>query len=671
MNERGGIGSAGALVLFLLVAAGLILLSSGGKLPGGGFLIPDSGNLSDAARHARETAQAAQAEAAALDQQYARQRQAELDAAAREEQARLDQAARETEAARAQTAIVEATSTAEIQQVTIEAARAESTATAAAQATAFQSTMAAAYVTQTADVLRLQAMANQATQVARDNAVKAARDQIGLEVASKARYWWAWLLLGLGAGIAFFGYRILRLNESTAGQQIEIDPTTGRARPVIRDGKIISTDLSRVPVLDPRRPIQDTGPDQLEITRRDQQLRGVFAATRQRQFPAGRGPVGQQSGAQQPPAQEGVPAEDGLPSVAPWDLTNWTGSTLPLGIAQGNTAVALIPERTPNLLIAGKSNSGKTMTAMRPLLAEALASGWQSVLANDAGGDFAPLKSHPNLTTVGDDPREIADMLDAVLGEVGRRKKILADLEISTYYRLGNALEVIGPRILVMVDELVALTQMAAVDGLSKRIWRPMIGITSQCRKTGIMVVLGTTNPTERTLGEDGLTVRDNCGRLLFTVYDRAVSFAVLNSREAINLRENQFLALLDTPAPVRGVAFHPEDEDIRHFLAAHPTPALPAPAFLTGPRLEAQAEPERDDPRVVEDARKIEMIWLNNGRSDDGKKRAMARALGVEYEGNYRARVDRAIEYLVRTANGANGANTANLGPQNPAPAC
>jgi hypothetical protein len=329
-----------------------------------------------------------------------------------------------------------------------------------------------------------------------------------------------------------------------------------------------------------------------------------------------------------------------LPDIAPWELLQtWQGQTIPLGVGKAGPLL-LDPLKTPHLLIAATSGAGKTMCGLRPITAAALARGQRVILLNDAGGDFAPLLGHPNLVTVDETPAAIADALESVAAEVGRRSAVLKAAGVSTWSRLS--LREAGKddsQIMVVIDELVALATMASPE-LRRRIWAAAIAITSKGRKMGISFVGATTDPTHRTLGKEGLTVRDNCGRVAFRMRDGSTSQAMFDARGAEGLAENQFLAML-TGEMTRGVAFHPSDDELRAYVQSRPVQPLSEWRVAPQPSHEPVIG-QVWSRETIELAQDIEEVWRN-----DGSKREMARSVGKEYAGSFCAKLDQAIEYL------------------------
>jgi hypothetical protein len=352
----------------------------------------------------------------------------------------------------------------------------------------------------------------------------------------------------------------------------------GSAPVMVMDHKVVNPDRGLWPVQDPNKPTLPAVATQMRVTENEQKLGAIRALAQGGRSAAGaRLAAGLSSGS----ADDEVEAEEPeLTGAAPWAaLDTWQGGALPLGIGPRKQGILLDPDKNPHLLVAGTSGSGKTIDGLRPLACLALASGWQLILMNEAGGDFAPIQGHANLIEVHGGAVEIADALEAVVDEAERRDVLLQGMGVSTWGRLSNS-EHYGPRIMVMIDELVSLASQAN-GSLSGRIWRAAIQITSKGRKFGLMFVAATTDPTYRTLAQSGLIVRDNCARMVFRVRNAGVSRAALDADGAEDLVDHQFIAQLG-PSVVKGVAFHPSDEQLREFLRARSVMALPAPDWLS-----------------------------------------------------------------------------------------
>ena len=641
-----------ALLLFLFLGfAGLVGLTAlfdptaGIPATGGiaAVFAPNAPALDAAAQAKRSEAQALDAQAqqareiAAQATESARLwREQATQAAQRQTQAVASTSAAEglaaTQRAQAATEAAQAHATAQIVSATLEAGYAQGTATARPQ--------------QTQDAIELAALSGKATEIANDRARDADWKNLKLEAASSTAWFWAnwslWLFVVVVAvivAVVFAGFRWLGIQQGIAVGAIPMD-ANGNSHAAVIGGKLYNPNQMTAAVMDPRALAPVTDAEQAYQLAKTYQARSSIWAL---------GRNGYKKDAYQAAQQltQSVGAGDALPEPqestdpAPWDLTGWTGKALPLGVSFNGSGIELDPQHTPNLIVASTSDGGKTMRALRPLTAEALASGWYVITANIKGGDFAPFKGHANLTDVNGQSAEVADLLESVLAEVERRNKILKEAGISTYYRLTNAEQYVGPRLLVVIDEIVSLIYGAPDKATVSRIWKASINIASKCRAMGVMMVLAGTDITYR-LGNDWLALRGNCGRMAFRMYDKDMSHALLNMGGAETLQGAQFIALLNN-GPVRGVAFQPGDDDIRRFLAQR-TVEVAVPAFLGAKPAPLKVEQDVYSHDTIRLAETIMDHW-HAGAS----KSAMARAAGfTQYGGSFAAQIDVAVKYLV-----------------------
>lgn len=571
-----------AVLILAVVCYGLYLMAGSDT----SVMFPATNPASlDAAAAARK------AEAAALESQAQNVR----DEIYRQTQTALDANMRETYA-------VQATATAEIVQVTIAAAMAQDTAIAQVIETDRANLQAQAMVTQTSDALILAAMSVKATDMARESENAAKWDAMKLDAAVGTRFLWAnwplWLFgLMFSASVGLGGYWLyqsLKIKRSTAVGIIPMD-ARGNSYTAVINGRVHNPNIMTAQSLDPKAPIPPTSLQVMnDIARLRQGVQAIGslerAGYRKESYTAANGLVEQISTTQQAL----------LPEVAPWDLTGWTGKTLPIGIGEGGAGIEIEPDKNPNLIIAGTSGAGKTMRAMRPLMAEALAARWQVIAMSEKMADFHIFGSHQNLIRVEGDAPELLNMLHGVLSEVTRRSEILKESGQSTYYRLTNAETYIGPRIMVVVDGLISFIYGAENKAIGEQIWRTSVNIASKCRALGVMIVFGATDPSYR-LGNSWMSLRGNCGRMVFRLLDSSSSRAALDTGGAEMLQGSQFIARLDGD-PVRGVAFYPQDTDIQNFLLAHPVKALPAPAFLGEKTIPIISPPDAQPEIVTQD---------------------------------------------------------------------
>jgi hypothetical protein len=118
--------------------------------------------------------------------------------------------------------------------------------------------------------------------------------------------------------------------------------------------------------------------------------------------------------------------------------------------------------RLPHLFVAGMSGAGKTRRLLRPLVAQAIADGYTAVLMNESGSDFSPFYSLPQAAIVRGDVYSYMAVLEAAMGEMTRREKLLRDLHVSEWRRMPDEFYLQHPFVLLAIDELLALQHPTA-----------------------------------------------------------------------------------------------------------------------------------------------------------------------------------------------------------------
>ncbi|MEA4908658.1 MAG: FtsK/SpoIIIE domain-containing protein [Anaerolineaceae bacterium] len=520
----------------------------------------------------------------------------------------------------------QATATADVQ-----AAGRQAASTATFQALAVEATQSAQGITATAGAAAVQASATA-------QAVRAEREILSIQrdrVLNTARGLVWWLIL-VGSVVMLIAMALW-----AAKTYVSRPRRTGRTAYEVR-GQGVTTylDISRslhpaIQVYDDGRvesPPQTTPQIQREITERSLAV-DFAAALPARSTGGGRPPEGM--------IADGASERPALPAYAPWRmLEDWHRGSFLLG--QGYAGpVAIDPEMTPHLLITGTTGSGKSRSGLMPIMATALRTGWRVILLNESGGDFAPIRGHANMSAIHGDEAVIGRILDRVAAEVTRRDAILHDHGVSTWGRMDKPGE-LGPRVMVVVDELVSLAWGAA-PAVRDQIWRALIVITSRGRKTGISAILAGTDITYRSLGRPGLVVRDNCGRMVFRTKDASMSRAAVNAPGAEELPPHHFLALIDE-APISGAGFAPQDGDLEHYLAAQSAYPAQLPAWIEDDTRQSTAWPER----TIAVAERIRQSWEAGLASGTTNRSELARAAGFrQYGGHYKTLIDEAVEYL------------------------
>jgi hypothetical protein len=261
-----------------------------------------------------------------------------------------------------------------------------------------------------------------------------------------------------------------------------------------------------------------------------------------------------------------------LPDSIPWSLlAGHDGDGIALGVGRGPIAhgprmITLNLARLPHLFVAGMSGAGKTRRLLRPLVAQAIADGYTAVLMNESGSDFSPFYSLPQAAIVRGDVYSYMAVLEAAMGEMTRREKLLRDLHVSEWRRLPGEFYLQHPFVLLAIDELLALAATLTPKE-QKQFWAMLTAFASRARKVGMCSLGLATDPTYRALGQGGLNYRSQCGRISFRVFQAAGSRAILDQNGAEQLEGNQFLALLDKPGVQPGVAANPSDDELSRYL--------------------------------------------------------------------------------------------------------
>lgn len=236
-------------------------------------------------------------------------------------------------------------------------------------------------------------------------------------------------------------------------------------------------------------------------------------------------------------------------------------------------------QRTPHILLSGSSGSGKTRRCLRPLIAQALATGTFVVILNESGADFAPFYDHGNCAFIRGDVGTYMTVLEATLSEMNRRESILRQHRISEWHRLPTHLQD-GPPLLIVIDEVLALAMLMSHKE-QQAFWGALAAYASRARKLSMGSVGALTDPTYRIL-KHGMNWREQCNaRITFRVAKPNISRAVLDEGGAEMLEEGQFLAMLGRTELIRGLAAHPNDEQLRTYLQAHRRGTVARPRWL------------------------------------------------------------------------------------------
>ena len=230
-------------------------------------------------------------------------------------------------------------------------------------------------------------------------------------------------------------------------------------------------------------------------------------------------------------ALDGIPAPDQV--AAAW-ATPRTGLVVALGVGAGGRTVSVdLVADGPHALVAGTTGAGKSELLTTLVLALALThppDRLAILLVDFKGGTgLGPVAGLPHvLEHVTDlDAAHARRVLASLRAELRRREAVLAAAGARDLLELDPADSTTPPRLLVVVDELRALTE--DVPDASAALTR----IAAQGRALGVHLVLATQRPA----GAVGADLRANVAlRIALRVTDQADSTDVLDAPDAARL---------------------------------------------------------------------------------------------------------------------------------------
>jgi hypothetical protein len=206
----------------------------------------------------------------------------------------------------------------------------------------------------------------------------------------------------------------------------------------------------------------------------------------------------------------------GLPSQLTWASGLSDAGRIVIGQRHGGVQLALDVLRTPHILLAGATGSGKGGT-IRVLLAGALEAGWQAVVIDPKeSGEYRWL-SHlavPVLSNITEQV-EALEQLDAVRQ---RRQVAIKAAGADTWHQLPGEARVGWRPVLVVIDEAADL--LVQVKGKSEpqreyaaqqqEAARLIAQLARKGRSAGFHVVVGIQRPDTAQLGDGGGALRNN-----------------------------------------------------------------------------------------------------------------------------------------------------------------
>jgi hypothetical protein len=577
-----------AFIIFLIFCAVLVLLNTGGQgIPATGWFSPDPAAMDATAAAHKAAARESEDRAQQVRAQQAQMTASALDTISRQTQAAWDVIAQ-------QTAEVESTQTQAAWQVTVEADKARAAQTLEAQHAQATATQIVVHNKATADALVLISESQKATQTAEENQIELKKKAFAADVAYQTRYFPTIFLILFGVILVGFGgftaIWLLKMRDDTNVSITGVDPMTGRALPFFAKGKSINPDLSMVPVQDPRAPLQ-AGTQQVEFDFRDQTVRGIYGANRIGARANTSTRVG--PGLQLTETRSEPPAADNeLPVDVSWSLMDqWPGKKFTLGQGAGGQMISLDPDddAAPHLMMVGTSGAGKTHFGLHPVIAQALASGWQVIILDRSGVGFGMFADHPNARLILlDQPEQASSYLESAYQEIVRRQRLLTGAGPGVW-KWSQWKQAPDPRVMIVADEFSNLADGMANNQERELLWRRARMIAAEGRKAGILLAIALQDPTHKSID---LRIRRNCTKMAFQVLDSDVSHVILGTGGAEKLAWRHFMTVLNARV-LEGVAFDVPEPEIRRFLTNHPVPALPDPQWIKAE--EKIVEPEEE----------------------------------------------------------------------------
>lgn len=208
-------------------------------------------------------------------------------------------------------------------------------------------------------------------------------------------------------------------------------------------------------------------------------------------------------------------------------------------------------EKMPHVLIAGQTNSGKSVmvnTLLTSLLYHSSPSDLKLILVDPKHVELTPYNDIPHLLTpVITEPEKCISALKWAVSEMERRYRALANDHKRNIeeYNSGNTDRM--PYIVIVIDELADLMMMAARD-----VEALIVRIAQKARAVGIHLVLATQRPSVDVI--TGLIKANIPARIAFTVASQVDSRTIIDGVGAEKLlgMGDMLFSTADMPKPKR-----------------------------------------------------------------------------------------------------------------------
>jgi len=234
----------------------------------------------------------------------------------------------------------------------------------------------------------------------------------------------------------------------------------------------------------------------------------------------------------------------------------WIEQHNPLSFTVGKdisgTAIVASLDRMPHILVAGQTNSGKSVminSILTSLLYKNSPSDLKLILVDPKHVELSPYNDIPHLLApVITEPEKCISALKWAVAEMERRYKTLAEAHRRniTEYNTQNKEESM-PFIVIVIDELSDLMQMAGRD-----VEALIVRIAQKARAVGIHLVIATQRPSVNVI--TGLIKANIPARIAFTVNSQVDSRTIIDQMGAEKLlgSGDMLFSTADMPKPKR-----------------------------------------------------------------------------------------------------------------------
>lgn len=213
------------------------------------------------------------------------------------------------------------------------------------------------------------------------------------------------------------------------------------------------------------------------------------------------------------------------------DSSEWKSNKSPLAITIGKD-ISGVPvvgslDRMPHLLVAGQTNSGKSVminAILTSLLYRNSPADLKLILVDPKHVELSPYDEIPHLlTSVITEPEKCISALKWAVAEMERRYRTLADAKKRNIVEYNTLKKEEGmPYIVIVIDELADLMMMAARD-----VEALIVRIAQKARAVGIHLVIATQRPSVDVI--TGLIKANIPARIAFTTTSQVDSRTIID----------------------------------------------------------------------------------------------------------------------------------------------